>query len=484
MNLRMVQRILGLMLMLFSLTMLPPVGVSLGYSDGHWYPFVVAFGIIAAIGIALWFPVRALRRDLRLRDGFLVVAVFWFFLGIAGATPLLLSDVPRMSFTDAVFEAVSGFTTTGATVIVGLDELPKSILYYRQQIQWFGGMGIIVLAVALLPVLGIGGMSLYKAETPGPFKDQKLTPRITQTAKALWTVYAALTAACAVAYRLTGDMDWFDAVGHAFSTLATGGFSTHDASFAHFDSAAVDAIATVFMFLGGVSFALHFLAIRGRDPRLYWRDPEFQAYFWLVAALVAGAAVYLRIMGEFDGFGSSLRHAAFQIVSIQTSTGFVTTGFAHWPGALPVVMMLLTLVCGCAGSTTGGMKVIRWLIVFRQGVSELKRLVHPSAEIPVKIGGRPVPMRIIGGVAGFFAMYFIIFAVLMFMLMMLGLDQVTAWSAVATCLNNVGPGLGDVSVHFQDVPDAAKWISVIAMLAGRVEIFTFILLLTPAFWQR
>jgi trk system potassium uptake protein TrkH len=482
MNLPMVQRILGLMLLIFSLTMLPPIGVALAYGDGHWHPFLAAFLIVAAIGSLLWLPVRHVHRDLRLRDGFLVVAVFWLFLGLAGATPLLISDVPALGFTDAVFEAVSGFTTTGATVIVGLDELPKSILYYRQQIQWLGGMGIIVLAVALMPVLGIGGMSLYKAETPGPFKDQKLTPRITQTAKALWTVYALLTAACALGYFLAG-MDAFDAIGHAFSTLATGGFSPHDASFAYFDKAAIDAVATVFMFLGGASFALHFSAIRGHDPRVYWRDTEFQAYFWLLAVVIAGATVYLWLMGEFATLPLALRHASFQVVSVQTSTGFLTTGFAHWPGALPALLMLLTLVAGCAGSTSGGMKVIRWLIVFRQGVAELKRLVHPSAEIPVKLAGRPVPQRIISGVAGFFAMYFIVFATLMFLLMMFGLDQVTAWSAIATCINNVGPGLGDVTATFRGVPDAAKWVCAIAMLVGRVEIFTFVLLLTPAFWR-
>ena len=483
MNLPMVQRILGLMLIMFSLTMLPPIGVAFYYGDGHWHPFLSAFFIVAVIGLALWLPVRRVRRDLRLRDGFLVVAVFWLFLGLAGATPLLISDVPALSFTDAVFEAVSGFTTTGATVIVGLDDLPKSILYYRQQIQWLGGMGIIVLAVALLPVLGIGGMSLYKAETPGPFKDQKLTPRITQTAKVLWTVYATLTGLCALGYWLAG-MSLFDAIGHAFSTLATGGFSPHDASFAHFDSAAVDAVATVFMFLGGTSFALHFMALRGRDPRTYLRDTEFKAYFWLIAALVGGATIYLWLMGEFATLPLALRHASFQVVSIQTSTGFLTSGFAHWPGALPAFMMLLTVICGCAGSTTGGMKVIRWLIVFRQGVAELKRLVHPSAEIPVKLAGRPVPPRIIGAIAGFFAMYFIVFAALMFLLMMFGLDQVTAWSAIAACLNNVGPGLGEVAANFRDIPDSAKWVSAIAMLVGRVEIFTFVLLLTPAFWKK
>ena len=483
MNFAMVLRILGLILMMFSLSMLPPAGVAIGYQDGHAHVFVASFAVVAVIGAMLWLPVRHIHEDLRLRDGFLVVAMFWLILALAGAIPFIITDVPTLSFTDAVFEAVSGFTTTGATVIVGLDTLPPSILYYRQQIQWFGGIGIIVLAVALFPVLGIGGMSLYKADTPGPFKDHRLTPRITQTAKALWGIYAALTALCALAYWLAG-MTPFDAIGHAYSTLSTAGFSTHDASFAHFDSAAIDAIACVFMFLGGTSYVLHFMVARGRDLRLYWRDTEFHAYFWLMAAMVGGASVYLWLAGEFDTLPSSLRHASLQVVSVQTSTGFLSTGFAHWPGPLPTFMMLMTLVCACAGSTSGGMKVIRWLIVFRQGVAELKRLVHPSAEIPVKLASRTVPERIVLGVAGFFAMYFIVFAALLFLMMLSGLDQVTAWSAVAATLNNVGPGLGDVTSTFKDVPDSAKWVGALAMLVGRVEIFAFVLLLTPAFWER
>jgi trk system potassium uptake protein TrkH len=479
----MVQRILGLMLMLFSLTLLVPLAVSFAYSDGHWRPFLYSQLIVAGAGLLLWLPVRRVRRDLRLRDGFLIAAVFWTCLGFAGATPLYLSDVPALSFTDAVFESVSGFTTSGATVIVGLDELPKSILYYRQQIQWLGGMGIIVLAVAILPILGIGGMSLYKAETPGPIKDQKLTPRITQTAKAMWGIYALMTAACAAGFWLAG-MNVFDAIGHAFSAMSTGGFSTHDASIGYFDSITIEIIATVFMFLGGVNFALHFSALRQRETGVYWRDTEFKAYFWIIASVVAFASVYLWLYGEYATYGESLRHASLQVVSMQTSTGLLTTGFADWPGALPALLMALTLICGCAGSTAGGMKVIRWLIVFRQGVAELKQLVHPSAEIPVKLAGRPVPQRVINGIAGFFAMYFIVFAALMFLLMMFGMDQVSAWSAIATSINNTGPGLGEVAWHFRDVPDSAKWVCTIAMLVGRLEIFTFVLLLTPAFWER
>ncbi|MCC7200660.1 MAG: potassium transporter [Gammaproteobacteria bacterium] len=483
MNLQMVQRILGLMLMVFSLTMLPPIGVSLAYADGHWQPFLDAFAIVALVGAVLWLPVRRVKRDLRLRDGFLVVALFWVILGFAGATPLVITDVPDMSLTDAVFEAVSGFTTTGATVIVGLDELPRSILYYRQQIQWLGGMGIIVLAVALLPVLGIGGMQLYKAETPGPVKDEKLTPRITQTAKALWLVYLALTAACAASYWLAG-MDLFDAIGHAFSTLSTGGFSPYDASLAHFDSYAIDMIAVVFMFLGGVNFALHFMMFRSRATRHYWRDAEFRAYVAIASALVVFTTLYLMLNGTFADPSESFRNAALHVVSMQTSTGFVTSGFADWPGALPALLMLATFIGGCAGSTAGGMKVIRWVLVLKQGMAELKRLVHPSAEIPVKIGGKPVPDRVTNAVGGFFAIYLILFGAMMMMLMATGVDQVSAWSAVATTINNTGPGLGSVATNFRDVPDLAKWVCTLAMLIGRLEIFTLIILLTPAFWQK
>jgi trk system potassium uptake protein len=483
MNLQMVLRILGLMLMVFSITMLAPIGVSLAYDDGHWQPFFDAFVVVACTGFVLWLPVRNVQRDLRLRDGFLVVALFWVCLGLAGAAPLIITDVPDLSFTDAVFEAVSGFTTSGASVIVGLDALPKSILYYRQQIQWLGGMGIIVLAVALLPVLGIGGMQLYKAETPGPVKDEKLTPRITQTAKALWLVYVALTAACGVGYYLAG-MDAFDAVGHAFATLSTGGFSPYDASLGHFNSYAVDMVAIVFMFLGGTSFALHFLMLRNRSTRFYLRDPEFRAYLALIMALVLLTTVYLLVAGRYASPGETFRKAALHVVSMQSSTGFVDSGFADWPGALPVLLILATFIGGCAGSTGGGMKVIRWVLVLKQGMAELKRLVHPSAEIPVKVGGKPVPARVTNAVTGFFAIYLILFGGMMLVLMATGLDQVTAWSAVATTINNTGPGLGGVAAKFRDIPDLAKWVCTLAMLVGRLEVFTLIVLLTPSFWQK
>ncbi len=478
-----VQRILGLIVVLFSLTMLPPIVVSLHFDDGHWLPFLQSFALIFVAGLLMWLPARRVERDMRLRDGFLVVALFWVVLGVAGATPLLLTDSPRLGFTAAVFESVSGYTTTGATVITGLDVLPRSILWYRQQMQWFGGIGVIVLAVALFPVLGIGGMQLYKSDAPGPVKEEKLTPRIMQTAKALGGVYALLTAACAVAYAFAG-MNWFDAVGHAFSTVSTGGFSPYDLNLGHFNSFAVDMVAVVFMFLGGVNFALHFVAWRNKDARGYFADPQFRAYFGLSVALVAIVTAYLMATHAYSSLGQAFRYGALQALSMLTTTGYVTANFSTWPGALPVLLMLATFVGGCAGSAAGGIKVIRWQLVIKQGQRELLRLLHPSAVLPVKFVDRVVPGEVLGAVTGFFAIYLVLFGLMMLLLMATGLDQVTAWSAVAACINNAGPGLGGVTASFRSVPEAAQWVCIFAMLVGRLEVFTLLVLFTPAFWRR
>jgi len=481
-NLRVIQRILGLLLMLFSVTMLVPAGVSLAFADGQADLFLDAFGIVLAVGLLAWFPARDEHGDLRLRDGFLVVALFWCVIGLAGAVPFALAEVPRMTITEAVFEAVSGFTTTGATVLVGLDELPPSILYYRQQIQWLGGIGIVVLAVALLPLLGIGGMQLLKAETPGPMKDAKLTPRITGTAKALWLVYLLLTAAGVLAYWLAG-MSLFDAVSHTFSAVSTGGYSTHDASIGYFDSRTIEAITIVLMVLGGASFALHFLAWRYRRLGDYFRDPEFRAYLGVLATTTLVALVVLVWNDVHDHPFTSLRSALFHAVSVQTSTGFTTENFALWPSALPVLLMFTTFIGGCAGSTAGGMKVIRWLLVLRQGTREVTRLIHPSAEIAVKLGDKPVGPRVIEAVWGFFAVYMLVFSLLMLLLMGTGVEQITAFSAIATCINNVGPGLGEVASNFRAISPVGQWICLVAMLLGRLEIFPMLVLISPAFWR-
>ena len=483
MNFGVVQRVLGLLLALFSATMLPPLLVSLWYDDGAWIAFAQAFLIVLVSGAICWWPVRNNQGELRLRDGFLIVALFWVVLGSFGATPLLLADRPAMSFTDAVFESMSGLTTTGATVLAGLDELPRSILYYRQQLQWFGGLGIIVLAVAVLPMLGVGGMQLYRAETPGPVKDSKLTPRITQTAKALWYVYLAITIACAASYWVAG-MSLFDAICHSYSTVAIGGFSTHDSSMAYFQSTAIEMIAIVFMFIAGINFSLHFLAWRSRALKNYALDPEFKAYVAGLFTLAVLVVLYLWATGYYTTLGEAFTKGLFQVVSVGTTTGFTTDSFSAWPGALPVLLVFSSFVGGCAGSTAGGMKVIRWLLLYKQGVREVVRLVHPSAAIPVKVGTKAVSYQIVDAVWGFFAVYVVVFGFIMVILLGLGLDQVTAFSAVAATLNNLGPGLGDVATGFSTVGDAAKWFTIVAMLMGRLEIFTLLVLLTPTFWRR
>ncbi|VAW75697.1 Trk potassium uptake system protein TrkH [hydrothermal vent metagenome] len=478
-----IQRILGLLLMVASFIMLPPLVIALWLDEGSHTAFLTAFVSVLVSGALFWFPVRTQRRELRVRDGFVVVSLFWVVLALVGSLPFSLADYPHMSFTDALFESMSGLTTTGATVITGIDRLPRSILFYRQELQWLGGMGIIVLAVAVLPMLGIGGMQLYRAETPGPMKDNKLTPRITETAKALWYIYLALTVSCALAYWVAG-MGAFDAIAHSFSTVAIGGFSTHDLSIGYFQSTAIESVAVVFMLLAGINFSLHFVAWRSLNPLTYFRDSEFQAYISVLGLAAVVTVSYLYLSGTFEYFGDALHHGIFQVVSIGTTTGFTTAEYFHWPGFLPVMLLFISFIGGCAGSTGGGMKVIRFLLLFKQGMREISRLVHPNAQIPVKVGNKAMPERVVEAVWGFFAIYIGVFTLMMLALLATGLDQVTAFSAVAACLNNLGPGLGEVGFHYGSINDTAKWVLTLAMLLGRLEIFTLLVLLSPAFWRR
>lgn len=462
--------------------MLPPLGISFLYDDGAELAFIAGFLITLMTGFFIWIPVYRVRQDLRTRDGFLITVLFWAVLGLFGSFPFMLTDVPHLSFVDAVFESLSGLTTTGATVITGIDDLPKSILFYRQQLQWLGGMGIIVLAVAILPMLGIGGMQLYRAETPGPVKDSKLTPRITETAKALWYIYLSLTIACAAGYWLAG-MDLFDAISHSFSTVAIGGFSTHDASIGYFDSIAIELICIFFMTISAVNFGLHFFAWRQRSLLHYIKDPEFKFYLSTLAGIILIALTAL-IVTETYAPVESLRKATFMVVSIATTTGFATADFAHWPVMLPFLLFVAAFAGGCAGSTGGGMKVIRVLLILKQGYREIQRLVHPNAIIPVKLGKKPISDKVLEAVWGFFSVYMIVFVVMLIVLLATGLDQVTAWSAVGATLNNLGPGLGEVSAHYGDLNEPAKWVLCFAMLLGRLEVFTLLVLFTPIFWKR
>lgn len=483
MNWKVVQRILGLFLCLFSVTMLPPVLFSAIFRDGSWVPFLEAFVVTLAAGLALWLPVRNYTGELRLRDGFLVVSSFWIVLGTFGAIPFLFSHDPVMSFTDAVFESISGLTTTGATVLTQLEGLPKSILYYRQQLQWLGGMGIIVLAVAILPMLGVGGMQLYRAETPGPIKDTKLTPRVTETAKALWYLYLAFTVLCALAYLIVG-MSWFDAICHAYSTVSIGGFSPHDLNMGYFGSMAVELVAVVFMFIAGINFSLHFFTWRNLRFGHYRDNPEFRAYVVVLSAVSLIVVGTLLWNGTFETTGAGIVNGLFTAVSIATTTGFTIGDFSGWPGALPVLLIFASFIGGSAGSTGGGIKVIRWFLIYKQGVREVIRLVHPTAALPVKVGRQVIPDRVVDAVWGFFSVYIIVFGVMMLGMLATGLDQVSAFAAVAASLNNLGPGLGEVTLTFRSVESLAKWIAVAGMLLGRLEIFTLLVLFTPAFWRR
>ncbi|GAB3110931.1 potassium transporter [Aestuariicella hydrocarbonica] len=482
MHFTVISRILGILLMLFSLTLIPPVLVSLWFHDHNQVSFLIAFIITFAAGMVAWFPVHNVKQDLRTRDGFLVTALFWTVLGLFGSLPFMFSNGLNLSFTNAVFESLSGLTTTGATVITGLDTLPKSILYYRQQLQWLGGIGIIVIAVAILPMLGIGGMQLYRAETPGPVKDSKLTPRITETAKALFLIYLSLTVVCALSYWFAG-MSLFDAICHAYATVAIGGFSTHDASMGFFQSETIHAICVFFMVVSGINFALHFYSWQDRRISNYFRDPEFQFY---ISAILVGCVLTIFLLYHYDvfNFTDSVGHGIFQLVSILTTTGFTTTDFSAWPSILPFMLLYFAFMGGCAGSTGGGIKVIRILLIFKQGIREIHRLIHPSAVIPIKVGSTSVSDRVVDAVWGFFSVYVFAYFMMFLVLVGTGLDVITAFFAVGACINNLGPGLGEVATHYGDMNETAKWVLCFAMLLGRLEVFTLLVLFSPMFWRR
>lgn len=475
-------RIVGSLLCCFCLTLVPPIVVSMIYNDGNMMPFVIAFVVTVSTGVACWAPVFRHRQELRIRDGFLIVVLFWTVLTSFGALPFLLTEQVDIGITDAFFESMSGLTTTGATVLQGIDELPESVRYYRQQLQWLGGMGIIVLAVAVMPLLGIGGMQLYRAETPGPVKDSKLTPRIAETAKALWLIYIGLTVACAIGYWLAG-MTAFDAIGHSFSTIAIGGFSTHDASLGYFNSAAVEVVAIIFMLIAAMNFALHFAAWRNRKFSHYFKDAEVRAFLIVIFGAFVVTVAVLSVSDTVAKKTSFLIDSAFQVVSIVTTTGFTTEPFHLWPSLLPVMLIMLSTFGGCAGSTAGGMKVMRILLLYKQGRREIDKLIHPNAVIPIKMNGNAVPDNVINAVWGFMALYIFSYAILALAMTATGADPVTSFSAVSACLNNLGPGIGAVADNYTYQSNAGKWILSFAMLLGRLELFTLLVIFTRSYWR-
>jgi len=465
----------------FGLTLVAPLLVALWYHDGQAGQFLQALLLtLAAGGLALLASGRS-KISLRNRDGFLVVALFWLVLCLLAAVPFVW--IAGLSPIDALFESTSGLTTTGASVMSDIAGQPKSLLFYRQLIQWVGGMGLVVLAVAVLPLLGIGGAQLYRSEAPGPLKEERLTPRINSTARVLWVVYVAITLACALSYWLAG-MDLFDAVGHSFATVSTGGFSTRDNSIAAFADVRVEIVAMVFMTLGAINFSVHLAAWQGRRLSDYWRNAEVRVFLLLILGGTLLTAFMLRMEQVTMSSLQAVRVAAFEVISVITSTGFSMADFSLWPAFLPVLLIFISFVGGCGGSTAGGMKVLRVQLLVMQGWREIMRLIHPKAVVPVRIGGQVVSPQVIQAVWGFFAAYVTAFVLLMLGMMYAGLDQVSAFGAVATCLNNLGPGLGRVSMSFSGISDLGKSLSVLAMLLGRLEIFTIAVLLTPEFWRR
>ncbi|MFC5302043.1 TrkH family potassium uptake protein [Azospira restricta] len=476
-------RALGMIIMLFAITMLIPLALSWVVDDGAQNAYDEAFGLTFLAGAGLWYRTRNDKRELQVRDGFLMVVLVWTLLPAFATLPLMLQL--GISFTDAYFETMSGLTTTGSTVLSGLDALPLSINLWRHLLVWLGGMGLIVLAIAVLPLLGIGGRSMFKAETPGPMKDAKMTPRIAQTAKGLWAVYFAVTVACLLAYRGAG-MDWFDAVCHTFSTMGLGGFSTHDTSFGHFDSPAIEGVAVVFMLIAGMNFATLYLALTQRSVRPYVRDPEAPWFLLITLGSVLLVAAYIRANGVYDSDTSALRHALFNVVSIATTTGYASVDYALWPMFAPLWMLFLCSFATSAGSTGGGIKMIRALLLYKQLYRELVRAMHPAAVYNVRIGSQVMPQNILFAALSFGFVYMVSIVSLTLLLSFSGLDIVSAFTAVVASVNNTGPGLGVVgpSTTYAVLTDFQTWVCSFAMLLGRLELFTLLVVLTPAFWRK
>ena len=483
MQISIVAKTIGLLLMVFSFAQVPPLIIDLIYAEGEYLSFVYSFALTVLGGLVLWWPFKEVKKDFRLREGVLIVVCFWIVLSLFGTLPFLITDsISDLSFSEAFFESMSGLTTTGATVLNQLDELPKSILFYRQQLQWLGGMGIIVLAVAVLPLLGVGGMELYHAESSGIAKD-RLTPKLRNTAIALWKIYLSLTLLCALGYFLSG-MSIFDAVSHSFSTVAIGGFSTHDGSIGYFNSAAVETIAMFFMFLAGINFSLHFVAWNNRSLVDYIKDSEFKTYSMVLICSSIIVIIALSLNGQYESANETLRHSLFQTISIATTTGFTSQNYSSWPAAIPVFLIMMSFIGACVGSTGGGIKVVRILVMFRLGMKEIHKFIRPNAQVSVKLNKSSINEKALVSVLGFFSLYAISFFLILMLLMFAGLDQVTAYSATAATMNNLGPGLGDVAQNYGSVGEAAKWILSFSMLIGRLEVLTIIAIFHRAFWRQ
>ncbi|MCW5591140.1 MAG: TrkH family potassium uptake protein [Burkholderiales bacterium] len=471
--------------LLFSPAFFVPLAFSLALADGEHRSFETGFLATFLSGLFMFFVTRGRhRRELQPRDGFLLVTLVWTVVPAFATVPLILG-IPGLSFTDAYFETVSGMTTSGATVISGLDNLEPSLNIWRTLLVWIGGMGIIVLAVAILPLLGVGGSQLFKAESPGCMKDTKLTPRIGDTAKGLWGVYTAVTVACILSFHFAG-MTWVDAVIHAFSTMGLGGFSSHDASFAWFDSPLIEAVTTAFMLAASLNFATHFLVIRRRSLAPYLADVEARrVMIWMVGSSLAIAA-FLTAEAVYPDFATALRHASFNVVSIASTTGFASVDYAQWPWFAPIWMIFLSCFATSSGSTGGGIKMVRAVVLFKQAIREMTRIIHPRAVVPVKYGEQVIENNVIFAVLAFMLMYGTTIITMTMLLLATGVDPITAITAVMACINNMGPGLGLVGPagNYAVLSDFQTWVCTLTMLLGRLELFTMLVLLTPAYWRK
>jgi len=476
--------ILSKVMMLFAFAFVLPLGVSFALDDGAQLAYDEAILITFFSGLVLWLLSRRGKRELQTRDGFLLVVLIWTVLPVYSAIPLLVY-LPEMRFTDAYFEAVSGLTATGATVMSGLDSLPPSINIWRTQMHWIGGMGVIVLVVAVLPMLGVGGRQLFKAETPTPMKDSKLTPRMAETAKGLWQVYGLITLICMGALW-AGGMNWIDAVVHGFSVMGLGGLSSHDASMGYFDSVLLEFIVMAFALIAAISFSTHFMAFRMRNLLAYRYDSEIRWTFGVLGASILGLTFFLLYKGFYLDFPEALRHAAFNTISVATTLGFATTDYNVWPYFAPMWMLFLSSFIAGSGSTGGGIKMLRAVLLYKQVYRELAKLVHPSATIHTKLGTQPVPAKIIYAVLAFLFIYVASIIIMSFILSASGLDVFTSFTAIVAMVNNTGPGLGQVgpASTYAVLNDFQTWVCSFAMLLGRLEFFTLLVVLTPVFWRK
>ncbi len=476
-----VLNILGFLYLSLALTMIFPLVVSFIYEDGCASAFLCSIVITALFGGFLYWTFPSKKKELSHRDGFSIVTLGWSTVALFGCLPFIFSG-SITSFTNAYFETMSGFTTTGATICLSIEQLPQSILFWRGLIQWLGGMGIILFSIAILPLLGVGGMELYKAEVPGPTPD-KIKPRITETARTLWKVYL-LISVLEVLLLCAGGMNLFDSLCHTFTTLATGGFSTKNISIEYYHSSYFEIVLIVFMLLAGINFALHYRLLLG-NIKDFWKSSELRFFLsvFLIASLII--AINLRL-NLFDSLASSLRHASFQVASIITTTGYSSKNFGEWPALSQYVLLVLMFIGGCTGSTGGSIKCFRIMLLLKQGYRELYRMIHPHAVVPLKLAGKSVPTGIMEGVGSFFFLYFFLFAISSIIMTLLGLDLITAISSVAACIGNVGPGLAAVgpAENYHHLPLLGKWLLTFCMLLGRLEIYTVIVLFIPEFWKK